>query len=236
VFDLDTFEKTISLNDTLMPIQHVFYIPTIFLLGVFFGFLINGKNQAAANFDHENKRNHKLFDKEISRQKLILSLLIFLTIFIITHAFEIPWAAKSVQKQLGGIELFDKKPVFSSEEVYLRISQFKEEGIRSYKYFTFTMDVIFPLSMFAFIFTLSRFVMQKLVVSDFLKRMLLILPIVWLSLDFLENGIVFKILHDLPIQHHVLAGGLGFVTVLKFGMLIVSFFSPLVLFVLGKKS
>ena len=94
-----------------MTIQHIFYIPTIFLIGFIFGTMIN-KAPTSQNDQLQYKT---------SKKRLFQTFLIFLLVFVVTHIFEIPWGSKAVSQLLGGIEIFDKKPVFSSTAVYSAI-------------------------------------------------------------------------------------------------------------------
>jgi hypothetical protein len=218
-----------------MTPQHVFYIPTIFLLGFVFGTLVNEKRQSL------NARNSGMrisvgdSQHQTSVKSLLYTFIIFLIVFVITHLFEIPWGPKTVHHLLGGVDLFDKRPVFSVTEIYKRIGSFSAEGLIAYKRFTYTVDLIFPLSFFAFLFTFARFVYQRITVSKFLLTVLMSLPFLWLGSDLLENAITFSILSDFP-EHNLLASALGFATATKFGFILLSIFAPSLLLIFARRS
>lgn len=206
-----------------MTFQHLFYIPTIFLLGLIFGILLsNNKDTAPA-------------DGKVSAKKLGLVFLIFLIVFVITHTFTIPAGSKQVSMLLGGQEIFDKKPIFGSDAVYHYMQSFTEIGIQVYKRFTYTIDVVFPLSMLAFLHTFSKFTLQRIKLPKYFFKIAGLLPWIWFGFDMLENVTVFYLLSEFPKQHPFIAGSLGWITVIKFVLLFLSLFVPASLLLLARK-
>jgi len=174
--------------------------------------------------------------RAVSTKVLLLAFLIFAGVFVITHLFPMPYGAKAVQSALGGLPLFDKQPSFSIEEVYSRLQAYSSDGFNDYKRFTYTVDLIFPLAFFYFLVTLSRFVVERISLSNFLTKAIIALPFIWLGFDLLENSMVFTLLSGFPNRIDFLAGILGFVTAAKFGLLLLSILVPPVFLVFGKKS
>ncbi len=220
-----------------MPIQHFMYIPTIFLLGFVLGIMFNERRRGTiainsiATTSQKEQLNHKT-----SGSKLLQMFLVFLLIFVITHMFEIPWGSKAVSQLLGGLEIFDKSPVFSSSEVYERLGQFTVEGLSAYKRFTYTIDIVFPLSFLAFLLTFARFVSQRVSVPKYLVNILIRLPFIWFASDLIENAIILSILSKFPSKSELLASSLGFFTAIKFGLLLLSIFTPSILFIFARKT
>lgn len=212
-----------------MTIQHTLYIPTIFLLGIVFGVMLNERMRGIIE-----KPNDQL-KYETSSNKLLQTFLIFIMVFVITHMFEIPWGSKTVSQLSGGLELFDNRPAFSSAEVYQRLNLFTNQGLIAYKHFTYTIDIIFPLSLFVFLLTFARFVSQRLAIPKNLTNVLLWLPFLWFASDLVENAVIFILLSKFPSQSKPLASSLGFITIIKFGLLLLSIFMPSLLFVFGNK-
>ena len=219
-----------------MTIQHILYIPTIFVLGLVFGIMTNERKRGiiVKNSIATTSQNYPL-QRKISGSKLFHTFIIFILVFVFTHMFEIPWGSKAVSQLLGGAEIFDKSPVFSSIGIYNRLSQFPIEGLIAYKHFTYTIDIIFPLSFFAFLLTLTRFVSQRITIPKYLANILIGLPVFWFTCDLIENAVIFIILSDFPSQSKVLASSLGYITVMKFGLLLFSIFTPSLLFIFAKK-
>lgn len=207
-----------------MTVQHLLYIPVIFLLGFLFGSILNQSKPPELNDQ---------FRYRTSAKTLLNTLIIFLLVFVITHMFPVPWGAKEVSRQLGDLPIFDRSPVFSGKEVYNRVAKFSVEGIRSYMRFTYTVDVLFPLSFFLFLSTLSRFAFQRITGTESTGKWLKRLPGLWLVADLLENAIVYTLLSRFPERHEVVAGSLGFVTVMKYGLLILSIVLPIYFFVVA---
>lgn len=216
--------------------QHILYIPTIFVLGLVFGVMINKKKRGliANNLMVKTSQENRL-QRKVSASKLFHTFVIFIIVFVITHMFEIPWGSKAVRQLLGGTEIFDMRPVFSSVEVYNRLSQFPVEGLIAYKRFTYTIDLIFPLSFFAFLLTLAHFVSQRITIPKYIANILIGLPVFWFTFDLIENAVIFSILSDFPNQSKVLASSLGYITAMKFGLLLFSIFMPSLLFIFAKK-
>ena len=157
---------------------------------------------------------------------LLGSFVIFAIVFVGTHFFEIPRSSKAVTKALNGLEIFDKKPSYSSDEVYARMEMFPEYGRMLYKQFTYTIDVLFPITLFVFLILLARFTINKFRLSKPLQIGLQIIPVTWISMDFVENAIVFSLLDQYPAKNHFLAGSLGYITLIKFTLLLLSIIAP----------
>ena len=206
-----------------MTFQHLFYIPTIFLLGLISGILLSNNTSTASA------------EGKMSGKKLGLVFLIFIIVFIITHSFNVPAGSKQVSMLLGGLEIFDKKPIFGSDAVYHYMQSFTEIGIRVYKRFTYTIDVIFPLSMLLFLYTFSKFTLQRVALTKYFFKTVKLLPWIWFGFDMLENANVFYLLSEFPKQHLFVAGSLGWITVTKFVLLFLSLLLPALLLLFPKK-
>lgn len=219
-----------------MTMLHILYIPTIFLLGLIFGIMVNEKRQGIIDMDSMKTANqNSRFQHKTSGNRLFHTFLVFLLVFLITHMFEIPWGSKAVSQLLGGLEIFDRSPVFSDTEVYMRINQFPTEGLLAYKRFTYTTDIIFPLSFFVFLLTLAGYVSQRITIPKYLMNALISLPIFWFLFDMIENAVIFSLLSIFPSQNKALANSLGAITSLKFGLLLLAIFAPSLLFIFSKK-
>jgi hypothetical protein len=208
-----------------MTIQHIFYIPSIFLLGFVFGTMVNKTTTS--------KKDQLQY--KTSKKKLLQTFLIFFLVFVVTHIFEIPWGSKAVSQLLGGIEIFDKSPVFSSEAVYERVRLFPAEGLMAYKRFSYTIDVLFPISFLVFLSTFARFVSQRITIPKYLAKVLIRVSFFWFAFDMLENAVIFNILTKFPSQNELLGSSLGFITVLKFGLLLLSILMPSLVFLFANK-
>lgn len=220
-----------------MTIQHIFYIPTIFLLGVVFGTMISHRKRgvmAGASMETTHQNDRSLH--QTSSSKLIQTFLVFLLVFAATHIFEIPWGPKAISQLLGDQEIFDRKPSFSGTEVYERLNLFPADGLITYKRFTYTVDIVFPLSFLIFLFTFARYVSQRIAIPKYLTTVLIALPFLWFACDLTENAVIFSILSMFPEQNEFLSGSLGYITATKFALLLISLFTPSLLFLLGKRS
>ncbi len=212
-----------------MTSAHILYIPIIFSLGFLAGNLLS----SGTTLSREQAGGQA---SSISGRGVLGSLLIFMLVFLGTHFFNIPHSSKAVSHALQGKEIFDKKPAFSSAEVYKRIVSFPEEGLQLYKQFTYTIDVLFPVTLFIFLFLLTRFVIKRFSVSTFLQRLLFLIPVLWFVSDMIENVVVFNLLEWFPVRLEFFAGILGYITLTKFTLLLLSILGPILILVTSKKS
>jgi hypothetical protein len=193
-----------------MTHEHFIFIPTIFLVGFLLG------RQAADQSTGLRTR----------ARPLAISFLIVTLVFIVTHILPYFGGVKSITLVTGGLRILDSAPAFSAEEVYGRLEAFGTIGREMYQRFTYTSDVIFPLSFLMFLFFLIRFVLQIYSGRSRLAQILYALPVVWFLSDMIENLIVYLVL-DTFSQPLRIAGVLGYVTVTKFILLGLSLLSPL---------
>ncbi len=203
-----------------MTSSHLMYIPAIFLLGMVFGTML--PRQATSLSESKDTRLKK---------RLLQSFLIFILFFAVTHIFEIPGGAKSVAKQLGGSELFDRMPSYSASDVYKRIRSFSDYGLAAYKRFTFTIDIIFPLSFLFFLSTYVRYVCARVSLPQSLGSIFIYLPFAWFFSDMIENAILFSLLSLFPEQNYFLGNSLGIITTVKFSLLVLSILAPTILLI-----
>jgi hypothetical protein len=218
-----------------MTLQHILYLPTIFFLGFLFGSLITERRHGKETRKLQINIGLPDLVQGTTGKILLFAFLIFLCTFIITHLFPIPYGSKMVQNALGGLQIFDKKPSFSSTEVYNRMASYPIEGLNIYKRFTYTIDIIFPLFFFYFLITLARFVIQRISLSKHLAKAIIVIPFIWLALDFIENAIVFALLTTFPIKNNLLGSILGFLTTTKFVFLFSAILVPVLCFVFARK-
>ena len=167
-----------------MTSAHFLYIPTIFSLGLLMGTLLSSHSEPSI------KNNQKQNSPFLKGRTLFGSFLIFIAVFIGTHFFEVPRSSKAVSTALHGADIFDKTPAFSSEDVYSRIASFPIDGIALYKEFTYTIDILFPITLLAFLILLSLYVTNRLLIPGRFQITLLLIPTVWFVSDMGENYII----------------------------------------------
>lgn len=197
-----------------MTSAHLLYIPTIFLLGFLTGTL----------FPHKPETSPA--KSTVSGKSLILSLVVFMVVFIGTHSFPIPRSSKAVTLALDGAELFDREPSYTSEEVYNRIDAFPQAGIYLYQEFTYTIDVLFPVTLLALLMLLARYTTDRIKIPSALKMAATWLPITWFASDMVENTVIYNLLKQYPMKLEFLAGSLGYITTVKFALLVLSILTP----------
>jgi hypothetical protein len=204
---------------------HFFLIPTIFFLGFFLGGFLSQRNrqdkvsgQVVTSVDDPVA----ISSRSNAARLLGLSFVIFLGVFVATHMFAFFAGSKALGVALNGAPIFDKLPSFSSAEVLARLHGMGDAGREMYQQFTYTADLLFPLSLLAFLFCLCRFVGERTSLKKPIRAMLMALPFIWFSSDMLENIIVFTLIEQFPAENALLGGILGFVTVTKFALLLLT--------------
>lgn len=197
-----------------MPLSHLIFIPAVFLIGALAGFTVATRRGGRPT-------------------ALLTTLGIFFVTLLVTHAAPIPGGVHALKASVNHQQLFDQHPTVSPDDVYRRISAFGATGREAYQQFTYTTDLVFPLTLFLFLFALARFVGERFGPMQMQRRILRLGPILWFTSDLVENGIIYFLLATYPTLHAVPASMLAYVTVSKFVLLLVSFALPLALYVLS---
>ena len=216
-----------------MTPAHFVFIPTVFMLGFLLGGLLAGRSPAAPQTRAINPIEGK--PARVSPALLGAALLLFAGVFVATHVLPMPGGVKALHHAMGGAPIFDQQPSFSSAAVQQRLGDFGELGRALYQRFTYSVDVIFPLSLLAFLSLLARFVAQRRSLSARHALSMQILPLLWFAADMVENASIFSLLTLFPAESVGLGQTLAWVTVTKFALLLLSSMTPALVAVLGKR-
>ena len=223
-----------------MPAEHIIYIPMVFLLGfVLGGWLVTrlARRQLPATREPAaGARAEGATRTATSMWPVLSAFAVFASAFISTHIFPLFGGVKAIASATAGLRLLDQQPAFSSAEVYARLTEFGVAGRTLYQQFTYSTDVLFPLTLLVFLLLLARYVSARIALGTRLRRSLLALPLLWFATDMLENAMLFSLLAGFPARNDRLASGLGLVTVGKFVLLLLSISAPLLGSVLLRKS
>lgn len=160
---------------------------------------------------------------------LVASLLVFLVVFAVTHMATFPGSLAHLMEITQNQPILDLQASFSSAETYARLEAFGDHGRQMYMRTMLTIDTIFPLSAFAFLFLLARHAATRLDMSSLLGKVLPTLSITYLALDFLENATVLVLLTTYPDRWDFLAANIGFLTIGKRASMYAALLAPVVL-------
>lgn len=213
-----------------MTPAHIFFIPSIFFLG----FILEGLAGSRSRSDGSAIAGNTTHSGPLIRT-LVIAFFVFASIFVATHMSPQFGGAKAVTAVMHGMPLFDQRPSFSSADVFQRLDAFGDAGRNMYQRFTYSVDIIFPLSLLVFLSLLARFVNQRVALSAGLRKLLLAIPAIWFSADMLENIIVYTLIAQFPAQNDLLGGSVGYVTVAKFSLLLLSIAGPAILIVARRR-
>lgn len=207
-----------------MTANHIIFIPIIFLIGLILGgllssFILSNKQQTVK----PTIANSSV----VKATPLIISFIFFALVFVATHTLSIPYGVNNIEELSGGEALFDKSPLFSHVEVYHRLETFGANARDAYKVFLFTTDLIFPISFLLLLSLYATYVSKKVHISKKLSRFLSVVPLVWFSLDMVENSIIYAMLEQFPRPTVMIANVLAYITVSKFVMLFVALVLPI---------
>ena len=161
--------------------------------------------------------------------KAFIAFLILLFLCIITHIVKFPGSVSYLKEITHGQKTLDLQASFSTAETYQRLEAFGEVGRRLYMRTMLTVDLIFPLSMFIFLFLFSKYTLQKVAMKPVLGESLQALVIGYLTFDFLENVSIFIILNNFPDRLGFLGSYIGYLTVTKRISMMGALFIPVVL-------
>jgi hypothetical protein len=223
-----------------MPAEHIIYIPMVFLLGFVLGSWLvtrlarrqlpeTGEIAAEASAEGATRTATSIWP-------VLSAFAVFASVFISTHIFPFFGGAKAIVNATAGLRLLDQQPAFSSAEVYARLTEFGVAGRTLYEQFTYSTDVLFPLTFLVFLLLLARYVSARSAFGTGLRRSVLALPLLWFATDMLENAMLFSLLAGFPTRNDLLASGLGLVTVGKFVLFLLSISAPLLCSVLLRKT
>jgi hypothetical protein len=165
----------------------------------------------------------------VGARTLLASLALLLAVFAVTHVARFPGSVAHFREVTGGQQILDLHASFSADQVYDRLQAMGETGRAAYLRLILVVDIAFPLSAFAFLFSLVRFTARRLRLPPHLGRSLMALPVAYLTLDFIENVFVLNMLLAYPARLDPLAAVLGFFTRGKRVAMLASFLIPLLL-------
>lgn len=197
-----------------MTLEHLYFIPFVLSLGLVLGSQLTRWRFARV----------ATLPRRVTVRGVLVPLVAFAALFLLTHVFALHGGAKAVEDSLQGLPLFDQRASFAADEVYQRLELFGVNGRARYQHMTFTSDVVFPLALLAFLLQLARFINERSGCSINLQRVGLALPVLWFLCDLGENATVYHLIEVFPTRSDALAGSLGAITSLKFGLLVASVF------------
>lgn len=157
-----------------------------------------------------------------------------LVVFVITHAVKFPGSLAYLMEATGGQKILDMQASFSSAETYQRLEAMGEFGRKMYLRTVLTIDLVFPLTVFAFFTVLAGFSRERLRMSPALDKALRVMPAAYLALDFIENAIILALLWNYPERLEFLGGAIGYFTRGKRIAMMLAMFLPPALFLKAK--
>jgi hypothetical protein len=158
---------------------------------------------------------------------VLISFAVFLAIFLITHAVDFPGSLTRLMQITHGQAILDLEPSFSSLDTYQRLQDFGAVGRSAYLQTMLSIDTIFPISAFAFLYLLSRFTAARAGLSTLATRGLKAFSVAYLTLDLLENLTVVVLLMNYPDRLELLAANIGYLSVGKRASMLMALALPL---------
>ncbi|MCJ8312962.1 MAG: hypothetical protein HRU38_12315 [Saccharospirillaceae bacterium] len=217
-----------------MTAEHIIFIPIILLIGFITGAMstpyIATLRQKLQSARIPKQSLHVPQTPKVSLKLVLATLGAFIIVFIGSHLILLPYGVLAVKGANGGLALFDQAPSFTAMEVYQRLLDFGQQGRHVYQRFVFTTDIIFPLTFLSLLASLAFFVKERSTLVKGLGRVLVLLPFIWFSTDMFENLMIFTLISQFPNPTNVIGGIIGFVTMLKFILLLSSLIVPFVVF------
>jgi len=151
-------------------------------------------------------------------------------VVVAVHFLDFPGSVPRFKETSGGGVLLDQSPSFTVDAIYKRISDYGEEGRKSYEFRNVTVDILLPLSLFPFLFLLMFHAVRSLQLNRSLRVLLLSLPFAYVIFDLVENADVLILLNNYPKRMDVMAGLLPYVTSVKRASSLLALFVPVGIF------
>jgi hypothetical protein len=170
----------------------------------------------------------------ISLKSVLVAFSIALSLLLVTHLLKFPGSVAHLMDITNGQKTLDMQASVSTKETYDRLTAFGEIGRSSYKQTIVTIDIIFPISTFIFLFVLSKYSLQKFSFKRFFRNSVLSLSISYVAFDFLENLSILILLTHFPDRLEFLANNVGYLTLGKKISMTMAFFIPLALIIISK--
>ena len=130
----------------------------------------------------------------LSTGKGVLILLIILIIAIRTLA---TLNLARFQEMMGGVGILDAEITYTVEHAYQMLSDMGQKGREAYLRMLLTWDVVHPLSLCAFSVCAILFFFKK---RSVLLKLLALVPILALGLDYAENVLIVSLLLQYPAR------------------------------------
>lgn len=169
-------------------------------------------------------------------KSLIAAFVFFSVVFVGTHVAKFPGSLSHLMMVTHDQPILDLKASFSSAETYQRLEAFGEVGRGAYVTTMLTIDTIFPISAFLFLFMLARYTTERLNVRPKQAWALWGVSIAYLAFDFLENVTVAVLLANFPERLDFLASNIGFLTMGKRIAMTGAFILPVALLSIAQAS
>ena len=197
---------------------------------------MNKENAISMHKDEKHKGDKTILPHNHHGWNAFIAFLIATAVFINTHLLQFPGSVGYLMEHINGQETLDMSPSFSTATTYERLDAFGGTGRALYMRTMLTVDIVFPLIMFLFLYLLSKYASHTWRLNKTLRRTLGSLPILYLSLDFLENLFIFLILNNYPEQLDYVASHIGYITTGKRIAMFSSIIAPFVLLTARKLS
>lgn len=139
--------------------------------------------------------------------------------------FIFPFMEKYTKKHVGE-KLPDTELIYRKEDLYTWAEAYGEKGRRTYIILRFTYDLIFPLFYAFFLFTFIGYFLIHINEGLFFMAYI---PIIGMSLDYLENVIVSIIMYRYPIKTKYLDQIAPYISFIKRSLILLSFIFLMIL-------
>jgi hypothetical protein len=196
--------------------------------------LLNEKNHLRKTNTSNTSKAYKFLPSSTGLKSFIAFIFV-LFLFTVTHVLKFPGSVGYLMEITHGLKTLDLQPSFSSGETYQRLEAFGEIGRQMYMRTMLTVDFIFPLSMFIFLFLFSKYTSERWAIKPVFAKSLLSLSIAYVMLDFLENVGIFFLLSNFP-ERLAIASFIGYLTVGKRISMMGAIFIPAILLAVHKLS
>ncbi len=157
------------------------------------------------------QRISKYFYSKASFWAFLLSFALFVVFMILV----LPSEASSSDQVVGSAPSPDTSFYYSKAELYQMAESYGQEGRYYYVDSRITFDILWPLVYTFFLINAISWIFDKTILEGSKLRLLNLVPLVGILLDFLENISNMVVMFRYPLQTDILASLAGIITSLK---------------------
>lgn len=161
-------------------------------------------------------RFHRAVERRATGRLLLVLVLILVVVMVSVQALDVPWSLVHLKRMTGGVSVLDMQFHYTAQGARDLLTALGPDGRSFYLWrMLAALDVVLP-ALFATVLSVGMAVAFRGPVDERSPwRLAQWLPLTAMLLDYIENGLIAKLLLDFPAEHPALAAAAGWTTTAK---------------------